>query len=122
MRIWGIGMAALGVLAAVFCVVECASADERDAQGVSAAAPASPGMRVFIDPETGEFGEAPAEPDSDAARLQRVPVVDDLVEEANPAGGYTIHLKRRFGGVARATVDADGLEVECEAGTGDVAD
>jgi hypothetical protein len=89
----------------------------------SAAAPAGGArMRVAIDPETGEFTAEPA-PATDPAEgaathsLQRgSEEVDDLVEEENPAGGFTVHLRRRFGGVARAVAAPSGLEVECDAG------
>ena len=83
----------------------------------------APKMRVSIDPETGEFRPAPPPeeiPDgaNEDPALQRARNVDDLVEEVNPAGGYTIDLKRRFGGVSKATVGATKTDphVECEAG------
>jgi len=76
-------------------------------------------MRVAIDPETGEFTSEPAPVDADGATTNSLgPQLDeaaDLVEEKNPAGGYTVNLRRRFGGVARAAVAPAGVEVECHA-------
>jgi hypothetical protein len=90
-----------------------ALADDQDVAGAAAAG----GMRVHIDPETGEFGSAPPETAGATTSAQRARAADDLVEEVNPAGGYSVDLKRRFGGVARAVTVANGVEVECENGT-----
>lgn len=80
----------------------------------------SRGLRVAIDPDSGEFVAAPAPLPFDgggaAQRLDDADRTDDLIEEVNPAGGYTIHLRRRFGGVARAQVTSAGVSVECDAG------
>ncbi len=86
--------------------------DTRDA----IAAPAA-GMRVYVDPDTGELATPPPPAaTSEAPPAQRARQVDDLVEEANPDGGYTINLRRRFFGEAQARVAAGALEVECDTG------
>jgi hypothetical protein len=109
---WGTVLAPI-VVAVALAVASAAWADDKDV----AAPPAAGGMRVYIDPETGEFGAPPPETTGAATSAQRARPTDDLVEEANPAGGYSVDLKRRFGGVARAVAGANGVEVECEDGT-----
>ena len=111
MERWGTAVV-IGALAAIFACVGAANAED------AAAEPVAAGMRVYIDPETGDFGAAPeAEPQEAPATedaLQRSRSTDDLVVEVNPAGGYTVDLKRRFGGVVRATAGERGTDVECE--------
>ena len=110
-----------GALFIALGLTSVAAAGEDSAQEDSRAIPDTR-MRVAIDPETGEFISPPEPapvPDDGAATqsLQRgAEGVDDLVEEVNPAGGYTVHLRRRFGGVARAQAAPAGVDVECEAG------
>ncbi len=104
---------ALAVLLAIYAGVDDANAEEPTAN------PPAAGMRVYIDPESGDFTAPPNEqsepaPAAGGDALQRSRSTDDLVVEANPAGGYTVNLKRRFGGVVRATVADSGTEVECE--------
>lgn len=103
------------LLAVCFAVVlaVCAWASDEPVAGS--------GMRVAIDPETGEFVAAPAPLPFDGAGAATqgfgaVAPNDDLVEEVNPTGGYTIHLQRRYGGVARARVLPSGVEIACDAG------
>ncbi len=82
-------------------------------------------MRVYVDPETGELTAPPpqAEVSQPPAYLQGQVADDDLVEEVNPAGGYSIDLQRRFGGVVRAEAapQPGAPVVECEAGAEPVA-
>ncbi len=83
------------------------------ADAAPASEPAAAGMRIYIDPETGERTQrAPEAPQAESqARLRSV---DGLVEKKNPAGGYTVNLQRRFRGVSRAGLDGAVAEVECE--------
>lgn len=101
------------VMAVALTVASTATADDKDV----AAVPAAGEMRVHIDPETGEFGAAPPETTGATTSAQRARTTDDLVEQVNPAGGYSVDLKRRFGGVARAVAGANGVEIECENGS-----
>jgi len=76
------------------------------------------GMRVYVDPETGERTSAPP---AAAAQLGGAGAIADpaagLVEEENPEGGYVIHLQRRFRGAMGARTGAAGeVSVECETG------
>jgi len=98
--------------------------EQAESPGEAIAAPVA-GMRVYVDPETGEFTTPPPPPapppaaaTSEAPAALRARQVDGLVEEANPDGGYTINLKRRFFGEVQARVAGGTLEVECD--TGDV--
>lgn len=88
------------------------------ADGTAAPASGEQRMRVYIDPETGRFGAPP--PGESAgqppAALQGLAAEHELVERVNPAGGYSIDLERRFGGVARVVSVPGGIEAECEAG------
>jgi hypothetical protein len=78
-------------------------------------------MRIYVDPETGKFGSPPAgesivaEP-RDALRL---PAEEELVEVrgTTSGGGYTVDLKRRFGGSMNARTAAGGqIVTECQPG------
>ena len=107
------GAMVVGALLALIAATESAG------DGTETVAPPAPaGMRVYIDPETGELAAPPpGRRDAQApAVLQGLPADQELVEQVNPAGGYTIDLERRFGGFARAVAAPAGVEVECEAG------
>lgn len=82
-------------------------------------------MRVYVDPETGEITAPPpgAAAQQPPASLQGQVADDEFVEEVNPAGGYSVDLQRRFGGVARAVAapQPGAAVVECEAGAEPVA-
>jgi len=71
------------------------------------------GMRVYVDPHSGERTSPPP-----AAALQGAGATPalGLVEEVNPEGGYVIDLKRRFRGGVAARVNAGEVSVGCEAG------
>ena len=89
--------------------------------------PATPqgaaGMRVYIDPETGEFGvpppeAAPPEAGPDAAlQLQSLSTPsEELVEVpgTTEAGGFTLELNGQFQRDLTITPDADGkLSIRC---------
>jgi hypothetical protein len=69
---------------------------------------AAPGMRVYIDPKTGE----PTAPPPGAA-VESAPAVqqrsgEGLVEEPAPGGGVMMDLKGRFKTPLVVTVDPDG--------------
>ncbi len=115
MQQWGTSLAATA-LVVLIAAAPCAVAEEEREGSSKVIAPASGGMRVYIDPETGDFGAAPQGVDEAAPLLQRARPAQELVEEVNPAGGYTVHLQRRFGGVVRATAGSDGTEIECRTG------
>jgi len=85
--------------------------------GVALANDASlPGLRVHVDPNTGEIIEAPEA----AAGAADGPVdaeTEGLVEEPAPgaAGGIKIDLRGRFRSKTRATVQPDGsIRKDCE--------
>jgi len=111
--------AALVLLTAGVGVVGCATAQEGQAVQDTPAAPAADaGLKVYLDPETGEFLEEPLPGQADAAgagnsrQAERAP----LVEEPSPVegGGTMIRLDDRFHAEFRATVDADGeLKADC---------
>ncbi|HIF64809.1 MAG TPA: hypothetical protein EYG16_07415 [Deltaproteobacteria bacterium] len=111
--------AALVLLTAGVGVVGCATAqDGQVVQDTSAAPVADAGLKVYLDPETGEFLEEPLPGQADAAgagnsrQAERAP----LVEEPSPVegGGTMIRLDDRFHAEFRATVDADGeLKADC---------
>ncbi len=92
-----------------------AMADDTASSGQSQVAVPAAGMRVHIDPDTGERRSAPSGTEQPAAMFTGSVPTADLVEEVNPAGGFTVDLQRRFGGVARASVGSDGkVAVDCE--------
>ena len=112
-------VAALVLLTAGVGVVGCATDQDGQAmQDTSAAPAADAGLKVYIDPETGEFLEEPLPGQADAAgagnnrQAERAP----LVEEPSPVegGGTMIRLDDRFHAEFRATVDTDGeLKADC---------
>ncbi len=69
-------------------------------------------MRVYIDPETGEFGVPPPEAGPEAAlQLQSLSTPsEELVEVpgTTPAGGFTLELNGQFQRDLIVTRDADG--------------
>ena len=87
--------------------------------------PAAPqgvaGMRVYIDPETGEFGVPPPEAGpEDALQLQSLSTPsEELVEVpgTTAAGGFTVELNGQFQRDLTITPDADGkLSIRCAQG------
>ncbi len=84
----------------------------------------APGMRVYIDPETGQFGvpppeAAPPEAGPEAAlQLQSLSTPsEELVEVpgTTDAGGFTVELNGQFQMDLTVTPDADGkISIRCE--------
>lgn len=113
-RSWGrVLLGAILIAAAV-----PASAEDGPSSPAATAPAPHAGMRVFVDPDTGERTAPPAAPGaalSGAAALSAKSL--GLVEEVNPRGGYVINLRQRFRGAAKASVAADGeISAQCEAG------
>ncbi len=74
-------------------------------------ATAAPGLRVYIDPETGEFTAPPAMPLGESGQQPRaVQPAPEPVLEAVPApgGGMMVDLRGRFQVYSVATKQADG--------------
>ncbi len=104
----------LTCLVALAVALSAQAEDERADGTLSDRPTTASGMRVFVDPESGEIISKPLEVESPGARLSGFSDDEvELVEEVNPAGGYTIDLGRRFGAAARARATAEGVEVEC---------
>jgi hypothetical protein len=77
-----------------------------------AARNATAGMRVYVDPETGERLAAPP---AAAAPRRAAALAAGLVEEVNPRGGYVVHLQQRFRGAMTAHAEDKGkVSVGCE--------
>jgi hypothetical protein len=74
--------------------------------------PPQPGMRAYVDPQTGEFAEPPAGASSAAATTNEAfsRSSSRLVETqgTTPAGGVKVDLRGRFLSTFAATVDAAG--------------
>ena len=84
-------------------------------EGQVAAAPqGSPGLRVYVDPLTGEFSAPPpwaARPDEALAPQAAFSTSEEgLVETPSPVpgGGVVVNLRGRFRSPLTATLDADG--------------
>ena len=90
-------------------------------------APGEVGVRVRIDPLTGEILRRPDDPgvEDQAAEDGTTPVTgprgwlntygDDLVQEPLPGGGFKVDLRGRFQSAVVATIDPDtgAVEVDC---------
>ncbi len=84
------------------------------------------GMRVHLDPLTGEILPRPADPAGEerAAEDGTTPVTgprgwlntygDDLVQEPLPGGGFKVDLRGRFQSSVVATIDPETGEVEVD--------
>jgi hypothetical protein len=67
-----------------------------------------PGMRVYIDPKTGEPTTPPPGAAVEAAPAVQQRSGEGLVEEPAPGGGVMMDLKGRFKTPLGVTVDPDG--------------
>ena len=114
----------LGIASAIIGVVSASAWMTMAAERQSNARAASPaGLRVYINPETGEFEPPPATAGREAkltAGLQETfsTTSNDLVETVGTteAGGVTVDLQGRFHSAATVTVGADGKVVtHCDA-------
>jgi hypothetical protein len=120
------GLIAAGVLAAVRPAAEPAEkAPERIAAepqgargGLDAAVPGRAGLRVHLDPETGQMRNRPTDPESydhsqdPGDRLNTYG--GDLLQEALPHGGFKVDLRGRFQSAVVATIDPDTDEVRID--------
>ncbi len=95
-----------------------AAAEPQDAN--PAAPQGAARMHVYIDPETGEFGEPPPEAASPEAppqaALQLQSPSEELVEVpgTTAAGGFTLELNGQFQSPLTVTRDADGkISLRC---------
>lgn len=90
--------------------------------------PAGPaGVRVHLDPLTGEILDRPAEPEPEGQAAEDRPsgvsgprgwlntYGDDLIQEALPGGGFKVDLRGRFQSAVVATIDPEtgAVEVDC---------
>ena len=80
-----------------------------------------PAMKVYIDPETGEFLEGPPEivpeelPIEEKEAVSTSPEGLEEVESDIPGGGVMIDLKGRFRSHQNAVKDSDGnISIECD--------
>jgi DNA-binding protein YbaB len=117
MRAWFLrGLAAFAVIFAVVAWLHgtqsTVSIEQRPASvGAAAAAPGEAGMRVSIDPETGEL--APATAAQQKALDQEMQQMlsrssEGLVEEVLPNGAVQVHLQGRFQSASVAVIDETG--------------
>lgn len=80
------------------------------------AAMAAAGLRVVLDPETGQL-RAPTEAEAaslfprESVEKQRAPDEQNLVLEQGPDGALVLHLDERFHQAAVVTLDAEGRPV-----------
>jgi hypothetical protein len=82
------------------------------------------GMRVYLDPTTGEIIPQPVEaPEPGLPKDITDPMStssEGLVVEPAPGGGVMVDLRGRFRNIATATLDADGnLTTSCDTGSAD---
>lgn len=78
--------------------------------------PGTAGVRVYLDPETGEVLDRPTEQLTERLLDQRLSTHSrDLLEEALPEGGYKVDLRGRFQSAVVATIDpeTDEVEIDC---------
>jgi hypothetical protein len=116
-----------GVVLTAWLLQAGAPSAEKAVDATQVKAPGTAGMKVYIDPATGEFLEGPPEP------VIAEPVKDinsplstsseGLQEVAAPVGGgVMVDLKGRFQQRARATVDDSGnVTVGCDRDDSDAA-
>lgn len=64
--------------------------------GDASSTPATPGMRVYVDPETGQPTAPPPDAAVEAAPLAQQRSGEGLVEEPLPGGGVKVDLQGRF--------------------------
>ena len=102
-----------------------ASASEDDATRNRAAAPGGAGMRVYLDPETGQLTGPPAAGDEETAPrdpLGRFSTYSgDLIEERLPGRGFKVDLRGRFQSAVVATIDPETQEVTIDCVTAPAA-
>jgi len=122
----------LGMASALLAVVLLA-AGEPGEEPPEPSVPAA-GLRVYLDPETGEVSNRPADP---ASRLEAWGGVlsprdrlntygGDLLQERLPGGGFKVDLRGRFQSAVVATIDpeTDTVKIDCVStpAIGEVAD
>ena len=79
-------------------------------------APGAAGIRVYLDPETGEVLDRPTDPLTERLLDERLSTYSaDLLEEALPDGGYRVDLRGRFQSAVVATIDpeTDEVTIDC---------
>lgn len=72
----------------------------------------APGMKVYIDPETGEFLKSPP-PGAEISPVERTVAPPQLeqVESSEPGGGIGVNVKGRFQTPLKVTIDPQGKPV-----------
>ena len=101
---------AVGLVVFGTCVVPSASGEDAER------APAEPGMRAYIDPQTGRFVPEPVDP---SQRPQPAPTRPPVVATPRPDGSLEIKFDERYRRSVVATVGADGqVHLGCVAGDG----
>ncbi len=116
MRLGALKMAALSFASLLALSLHSLSAAEP--QDANPAAPqGAAGMRVYIDPETGEFGVPPEAGPEAALQFQSLSAPsEELVEVpgTTEAGGFTVELNGQFQIDLNVNKDADGkLSIHC---------
>ncbi len=116
MRLGALKMVALSFASLLALSLHSLSAAEP--QDANPAAPqGTAGMRVYIDPETGEFGVPPEAGPEAALQFQSLSAPsEELVEVpgTTEAGGFTVDLKGQFQRFLTVTPDADGkISIRC---------
>jgi hypothetical protein len=87
-------------------------------------APGAAGLRVYLDPETGELTGRPADPETETEGglmdpRQRLNTYGrDLLQERIESGGFKVDLRGRFQSAVVATIDpeTDTVSIECVPG------
>lgn len=79
---------------AVSCIA-CAD-NPRDSSAPAAPAAVQGGMRVHVDPETGEFLDKPPAKIQPQTEQNRAPAVQPLEERDAPGGGKMVDLEGRY--------------------------
>ncbi len=109
----------VGLISASLLAVSLHSPSAAEPQDANPAAPqGAAGMRVYMDPETGEFGVPPPDAGPEAA-LQLQPLStpsEELVEVwgTTEAGGFTVELNGQFQKFLTVAPDTDGkISIRC---------
>lgn len=78
------------------------------AQALQPSSPGSAGMRIYIDPDTGEIGRPPAGSRAGVLEPAFSTSSQGLVEEPSPESGIMVDLQGRFRSPLMATIGPDG--------------
>ena len=104
--------------------------EEDGGRAVEDTAPGRAGLRVYLDPETGELRSRPSDHGLDQELEEGRPSAadwlntygGDLLQERVPQGGYMVDLRGRFQSSVVAAIDPDTDEVETDCLAGPARD